>query len=137
VGTEKRAELNGCRVLIVEDEFLIATELEAILRAFGCVVVGPVPSVDEALSALDAVEIDGALLDANLRGRPVTPVAEELARRSIPFVLVTGYDGDLPEQILEEAPRVPKPFTSAKLGDVMVEHFARGRRRTGEGLAGG
>src|SRR5919206_42470 len=74
----------------------LAREVEAALEAEGCAIVGPVPTVGRALSLLDGPEapsLDAALLDVNLRGEMVTPVARLLADRGLPFVLVTGYDG--------------------------------------------
>jgi DNA-binding LytR/AlgR family response regulator len=112
-------ELAGRRVLVVEDELLAALEVEAALEAEGCAIVGPVPTVGRALSLLDgpdAPSLDAALLDVNLRGEMVTPVARLLADRGLPFVLVTGYDGlDLREPVLGRAPRVHKPFEPPEL----------------------
>jgi CheY-like chemotaxis protein len=116
---ESGTALAGRRVLVVEDELLVALEVEAALEAEGCAIVGPVPTVGRALSLLDGPEapsLDAALLDVNLRGEMVTPVARRLADRGLPFVLVTGYDGlDLREPVLGRAPRVPKPFEPPEL----------------------
>jgi DNA-binding LytR/AlgR family response regulator len=104
------AELAGLRILIVEDEFLLAMELEALLQRRGCTVLGPVSSVAQALSMLDGEQPDIALLDVNLKGERATPVAAALLARGVPFVLITGYSGpQLSEPELSAAPRIDKP----------------------------
>jgi CheY-like chemotaxis protein len=80
-------------VLVVEDEFLIALDLELLLRRHGWRVLGPAATVAAALRLLRQGDTpDVALLDVNLRGEPVTPVAEELRARGVPFVLASAYD---------------------------------------------
>ena len=79
-------------VLVVEDEFLIAMHLELVLQRHGWRVLGPAATVDEALRLLRGEKPDVALLDVNLRGELVTPVAEKLRALSVPFVLATAYD---------------------------------------------
>lgn len=83
--------LDGARVLIVEDEFMVAALLEDTLQAFGCEVVGPAARIDEALALLEREEIDAAVLDVNIAGEQVFPVADVLERRGIPFVFATAY----------------------------------------------
>ena len=104
-------------VLVVEDEFLIAMDLEHTLRWHGWRVLGPAPTVGEALRLLDGgARPDAALLDVNLGGEPVTPVAQALAGLGVPFALVTAYAADgLDGPLLRAAPRVGKPFTAAGL----------------------
>ena len=105
--------LRGQRVLVVEDEALVAMELARVLTAAGAQVVGPVGTIEGALNLLDDQPIDRALLDVNLGGRPVAPVAEALARRRIPFVYLTGYQ----EPDIDDGPVLRKPVaTSALLG---------------------
>lgn len=85
--------LDGLRLLVVEDEFLIAHDLVRELRAAGAQVIGPAPSVDAALELLDAAgELDGAVIDINLQGETAYPVAEALMERNVPLVFATGYD---------------------------------------------
>ena len=105
------------RVLVVEDEWLIAAQIGRVLEEAGAVVLGPAHSVEEALALLrDGAPPDAALLDVNLRGEPVTPVARALAGLGVPFALVTAYAADgLDEPLLRAAPRVGKPFTAAGL----------------------
>jgi DNA-binding response OmpR family regulator len=109
------AMLDGIRVLIVEDEFLVATLIEDMLVAAGCVVAGPIPRLSEALDAVDRGTFDAAVLDVNLGGERVYPVADALSRRNVPFVFVTGYStGVLPCEYAER-PRLCKPFKMADL----------------------
>jgi PAS domain S-box-containing protein len=90
--------LTGRRVLLVEDELLVAMEMEEALRDLGCEVLGPAATVEEALrlAQSEAGRIDAAVLDINLAGRPSFPVADLLAGRGVPVVFATGY-GDLPD----------------------------------------
>src|SRR4051812_36415564 len=89
-------ELQGLRVLVVEDETLIAMMIEDLLADMGCIVVGAAATIAQALALLadPAFQIDGALLDVNLGGEKVFPVADALAQRAIPFVFATGYGKD-------------------------------------------
>ena len=115
------SDLGGRRILIVEDEFLTAQQLENCIHDAGGEVVGPVASVDDALPIARSEWIDAALLDVNLRGRMVTPVAEELRARGIPFVLVTAYGREaLPQAVLREAPLVPKANLAAGIRRVLT-----------------
>jgi len=99
-------------VLVVEDELLIAMELEASLERCGCSVLGPAPTVQLALTVLKGERPDGAILDVNLRGERVTPVATELRSLDVPFVLVTAFDpAGLDEPALQSAPVLRKPIT--------------------------
>ena len=102
--------LGGRRVLVVEDEMLVAMEFEGLLQRQGCAVVGPASTVDRALALLDHDQPDAALLDLNLNGEPATAVAVALRTRGVPFVLVTGYgEAQSSEPELQDAPRVDKP----------------------------
>ncbi|WP_287105107.1 response regulator, partial [Brevundimonas sp.] len=92
--------LSGRRVLVVEDESLVAMLLETILEDMECVPIGPASNIDEGETlARDTVELDAALLDVNVAGRQVFPVAEALKSRGVPFVFSTGYgEGGLPDE---------------------------------------
>lgn len=88
--------LFGKRVLVVEDDFHAARDLAFRLRAIGAEVVGPVPGVEEALETIASTpDIRAAVLDINLGGQTVFPVADELDRLGLPFVFATGYDPDV------------------------------------------
>lgn len=118
------ADLHGLRVLVVEDEMIVALEIEGILREAGCEIVGPVGTLPEALSAAQTGSLDAAILDVNLDGEWTVPVAAELQRRSIPFILATGYaESALPAQ-WRELPRLIKPFEGSELAHLM-EHVIR------------
>ena len=83
--------LDGLKILVVEDELLVALGIQDMLREFGCEVVGPLARLHEALGAARSGTFDGVILDVNLRGEPAYPVAEILRDRGIPFVFSTGY----------------------------------------------
>lgn len=122
---ERRLEnLAGLRILVAEDETLVLMEIEDMLQELGCEIVGPVSTVDAAVAAIGSDRLDGALLDLNLHGKTILPAAEELVRRAVPFLLVTGYsgrDGDVPA--LRDAPRLNKPFSLQGLGGAMQKVF--------------
>ena len=117
------ASLKGARVLIVEDAVLLALELETGLSEAGAQVVGPAYELEEALALLDQ-PIDAAVLDANLNGRSVTPVAELLAQRGVPFVFATGYGetGGAPGGF--DAPVIRKPYDVTQVAAAVAELLA-------------
>ena len=84
------------RILIVEDEFVVGMSLHALVRKLGHEVIGPIGRLSQALDSVIRQAPDAALLDVNLHGEMVYPVAHALTQRSVPFVFVTGYD---PRQI--------------------------------------
>src|SRR5438270_3526064 len=88
-------KLRGQHVLIVEDEYFLAQDLAEFFQTLGVEVLGPVGTVTEALSLLDSAELQGAVLDVNLRGERVYPVADMLRRTHVPFVFASGYGGEL------------------------------------------
>jgi len=99
------------RVLVVEDQMLVALEIACLLEDIGCEPVGPVGHVQTALLALTKEPLDAALLDVDLAGESVEPIAELLKRRGIPFALVTGYARERIPARLRDYPYVGKPFT--------------------------
>jgi two-component SAPR family response regulator len=114
-------------VLVVEDEMLVALDIEFMLARLGWRVLGPAPTVTLALRLLTAERPDVALLDFNLRGEVVTPVAAALQRLNVPFVLSSAYDGREIEgiEMLARAPRVGKPVPEQRL-IAALEQAARG-----------
>lgn len=103
-------DLRDRRILIVEDEYMLAMDLERELRDAGADVLGPAPSVAAALALVDAAEtLDGALLDVNLGGEPIFPVADALLGRGVPVVLTTGYDLRAIPERYAQVPRCEKP----------------------------
>ena len=103
-------KLAGRRFLVVEDEPVVALEVVISLEEAGADVVGPAATPSEALHLAASSKLDGALLDGNLRGERVDAVAEDLARRRIPFVFVTGYGRESLPQEFSDRPVISKPF---------------------------
>ncbi len=101
--------LQDQQILVVEDEHLLAMEMAAMLEAAGATVVGPVPSIEQALSKLDSTHVDVAVLDVSLKGETVFPLADELDHRKIPFVFTTGYDAHALPAAYRDRPRCTKP----------------------------
>ena len=114
--------LNGRRVLVVEDESLVAMLLETILEDMGCTPVGPASNIDDGEAmARDTTGLDAALLDVNVAGRQVFPVAEALRARGVPFVFSTGYgEGGLPDE-WRGNPTIQKPFTESAVRDALMK----------------
>ena len=111
--------LAGRRILIVEDESLVAMLLETILEDMGCVPVGPAATVDEGLR-MASEPVDAALLDVNVAGRQVFPIAQALKDRGVPFVFSTGYgEGGLPDEWRGHS-TLQKPFTEAAVRDALM-----------------
>ena len=107
--------------MILEDELLIALELQHIVEQLGGTVIGPAGSVEGALQLLSETTPDAALLDVDLREARVTPVVQACRDRNVPFVLVTGYGRlELEEPLLQSAPRVRKPFDSRAIHKVLA-----------------
>ncbi len=122
--SDSSERLKGLRILVVEDEMLILLDIEDMLHEFGCVVVGPAATVAAALAVIRSNELDGALLDMSLRGERVTPAAEELLARGVPFILCTGFGRDpRDEAAIRDAPRLTKPFSKESLLSLMHQTF--------------
>jgi two-component sensor histidine kinase len=113
------------RILIVEDAVLLALELEASLTEAGARVIGVAANVEEALK-LAATPFDVAVLDANLNGVAVTPVAEALRRLGRPFIFATGYGDAVPAPEGFDAPVVRKPYNVAQIAAAVAEALGRG-----------
>ncbi len=118
------AEFAGKRILVVEDEMIVAMLIEDILMDGGATVVGPAARVAKALDLLGTEEVDAALLDVNLAGENTMPVAEELRRRGIPFAFATGYGAaGLPDGFTGQ-PLLQKPFQEHDLNRVLAQVLA-------------
>lgn len=118
--------LAGLRVLVVEDEYMVADYISMTLEDFGCAVVGPVGTIEEALAVVNDGGLDGALLDANLSGDSSAPIAVALRAASVPFVVATGYGAlELPDEALKRAPRISKPFSETELKTTLIAVFKR------------
>ncbi len=103
------------RVLIVEDEFIIAMDNKFMLEDAGCEVGGVAASVKEAEQLIDANGWDAVLLDANLNGDSAEPVAARLRQRGVPFLVLSGYSADQMKGALSNAPFLSKPAESETL----------------------
>ena len=103
------------RILVVEDDYLIATLLQDILSAAGWSVVGPVGRLAEAVDTAAHQDCDAAVLDINLGGKAIYPVAEVLSQRKVPFLFITGYGGNGADQPFGDRPRLGKPFRNQEL----------------------
>jgi DNA-binding response OmpR family regulator len=115
----RQARLKGKRVLVVEDEALVSMLVEDELCDAGAKVLGPAPSVEHALRLIEDAAADGgisaAVLDINLDGRHVGPVADRLAALGVPFVFATGYGERRDTGGYDTAPVVEKPFNTERL----------------------
>ena len=108
--------LRDCRVLVVEDEYMIADELCIELGDAGAVVLGPVGTIGDALALISAQpHIDGAILDVNLRGERAFPAADLLVERYVPFVFTTGYDASAIPPRFKDVVRCEKPVNMRKI----------------------
>lgn len=114
--------LLGCRILIVEDNFLLAETVAEVLEGAGALIVGPFVTMVEALERLgELTAIDGALLDIGLEGQESYPLADALQTTGIPFMFLTGVERhDLPRQFAR-TPHMLKPFSEEKLIRRLVE----------------
>ncbi|MGH7210386.1 MAG: response regulator [Acetobacteraceae bacterium] len=119
----KHRALAGRRVMIVEDELLIAMLIEDTLAEQACVIVGPFAGVNDALEAARAETLDLAVLDVNLRGEKVYPVAEVLAARGVPFVLLSGYGKDAIPHDHPQWRTCTKPFDPRDLVAILAEQI--------------
>jgi DNA-binding response OmpR family regulator len=109
-------EIAGRRILVVEDEMLIALMIEDCVQDCGGEIVGPAATLEKALKLAEEGNFDAAILDVTIRGGKVYPVAELLLERGVPFVFASGGYGDwaLPAD-LRDRPRLMKPFTATAL----------------------
>ena len=108
--------LRGCRILVVEDEYMLADEMCTELDDAGAIVLGPTGTVQDALDLIsDQPEIDGAILDVNLRGEMAFSAADRLAEMEVPFVFTTGYDASMIPPRFKDVVRCEKPFDLAKV----------------------
>ncbi|HET6805542.1 MAG TPA: response regulator [Frateuria sp.] len=104
-------DMVGRRILVVEDEFLLAYALVDMLEDRGAEVLGPTMSVDQALGLIEGTtRLDGALLDINLHGEISFAVADALAERGIPFTFATGYDESVIPARFADVPCHQKPL---------------------------
>lgn len=120
-GEQQSPRTSGLRVLLVEDEIMVALLLEEMLAELGHTVVGPVARLERALEMTQREPFDVAILDVNINGSEVYPVAEALAARDIPFAFVTGYGGKGLRTSYCDRPTLQKPFRRRDLGELFAE----------------
>ncbi|NOT40010.1 MAG: response regulator [Alphaproteobacteria bacterium] len=122
-GVPAMEPLNGRHILIVEDEMILALDLSDIIASFGCTsaVAG---RIGKALPLIEAQAFDVAILDLNLAGEPVYPVADDLGRRGIPYVIATGYgaEGVLPSY--RKHPILAKPYSRLEVEAALKQALA-------------
>jgi DNA-binding response OmpR family regulator len=115
-------------ILVAEDEFLLAMQVEALLTAAGWIVIGPASTLASAIELARSAACDCAVLDVNLRGERIDEAAAILAGRGVPFLFATGYGRDsIPAACRESAVILPKPFAEHDLLQAvksLVAHLA-------------
>ena len=111
--------LNGLKVLVVEDEMLVSMLVEDMLSDLGCTVVGPAAELEEAMTLAQSADIDLALLDVNLGGKPIFPVADALKARGVPFAFASGYGEAGLSEDHRGAAVLQKPFREADLAKAL------------------
>jgi DNA-binding response OmpR family regulator len=111
------SDLAGCRVLVVEDDYYLATDAQIVLTRAGATVLGPSARTDEGLSLLAEQRPDCAVLDINLGSGPSFALAEALRAQEIPFLFVTGYDATMIPPQFANVERLEKPISAARLLD--------------------
>jgi CheY-like chemotaxis protein len=123
-GSAASGPLVGLRVLVAEDEALIAMLVEEMLVGLGCEVVAVAARVADAMRLVNEAQFDAAVLDVNLHGQTIFPVADALTARGVPIVFATGYgSAGLPEAYALR-PTVQKPFHGRELAAVLLRSLA-------------
>jgi CheY-like chemotaxis protein len=116
--------LPGLRVLLVEDESLVAELIVDVLETAGCTVLGPFPRLDAAVRAAETEAVDAALLDLDLAGKRSYPVAAALAARQVPFLFLTGYGQGALDPEYAACRTISKPFKPQQLIDMLARAVA-------------
>ena len=101
---------DGRRVLVAEDEFLVSLTTIGLLESIGCEVVGPIAGLAAAVELAQSESLDAAVLDINVAGEMIWPVAEELRRRGVPFLFLSAYSQLAIPVHFAAAPRLAKPL---------------------------
>ena len=122
------------RILVVEDETLIAMLVEDWLEELGFETVGPVGSAAEALALIEAGELDGAILDVSLDGHDSFAVADALRARNVPFAFATGHGAGRIAERFKDAPTLTKPYDFERVRaavTTLLDGGGAGSRRAG------
>jgi DNA-binding NtrC family response regulator len=118
--------LRDLRILVVEDEYLIAMSLADALENAGSVVVGPVPSVDKAIKQIESEpRIDAAVVDVNLGGELAFAVADKLIAKKIPFIFTSGYEDAVLQSRYSQVKNCAKPYQFRAMEKALVEAMSR------------
>lgn len=125
---ESSASLADLKVMIVEDDYILAMDTEVALGDAGAEVVGPFPSEDLAIDAIQRETLDAAVIDLNLGFGPTFVVVEELQRSGIPFVILTGYTEALPNELMH-LHRMTKPVDTKQVVQRLSEILEARRER--------
>lgn len=127
---ERERSLEGMRILVVEDNFLVASALRRRLAAWGCEVIGPVSSVDDGRQAVRREEhLTGAILDINIAGGTSEIIAKELDGRGRPYFFITGYSSpSVLSDTLKSHRRLHKPIDDVTLKAAILEEFKPAQR---------
>jgi len=118
-------DLAGLRVLVVEDEMMVSMLIEDMLSDLGCVVIGPAARLDEAIALAESTPIDCAVLDVNLGGQPIFPLADILRAKGAPFAFATGYGDAGLRDVDKGSPVLQKPFRESDLARILGELRAK------------
>ncbi|OWW02389.1 hypothetical protein ATY81_22395 [Rhizobium sp. R72] len=121
------ADLLGKHILVVEDDYLQASALGLALEEQGSQVVGPFPSLEDGLCALEHQPVDAAVLDVQLNGTQIFPLADKLAERGVPFVFVTGYDRDVLPSRFHGRQCILKPLSADAMAVALAASIASAR----------
>jgi two-component sensor histidine kinase/PAS domain-containing protein len=119
MGQSVTSDLAGRRILVVEDEVIVAWALEDMLAGLGCAVVGPAARINQALTMIEAEAFDAAVVDVNLDGEKSYPVVDALTARGVPFVFSTGYGKAGIAAKYGAFTVLQKPYAISKLGDAL------------------
>jgi len=112
-------ELKGLRVLVIEDEAMIAMLIEDMLLELGCTMLGPAPDAAQAFRMIQELQFDVAILDVNLAGERTMPVAEKLRAKGVPFIFATGYGASGIIAEFKDRTILTKPFRGSDLQDAL------------------
>ena len=117
---QPRRDASGLRVLVIEDEIMVALLLEEVLADLGHAVIGPISRLDKAMDVARQEAIDAAILDINLNGSEIYPVADALAARDIPFAFCSGYGRPALPAAYRDRPILRKPFRRQQLQELLT-----------------